>query len=262
MSAEPSPEPPPEQPTPDGEGDGSEVTLRTEQAAAAASVGEDDDASIAERLHEKEAAAKKEGASAPEAAAGARCGVEVDVLDDEVEKIEGIYEVQPLMPKEMRRGETEQVGLLVSPAAKERLQEIRQKHEVIAEASESDIGCVVLADRMKAKLVPIGELAVNRHQPDDIRELSPNGSTSWGWDIIARQTGETELLLDLRYAISREGSEFRPLKEPVYEGAIKVTPLQSDSTQNATELRATEREAAEQPWWRRILARIFGVFGA
>ena len=255
--AEPSLEPPPEQQTPDGEGDGSEVTLRTEQAAAAASVGEDDDASIAERLHEKEAAAKKEGASAPEAAAGARCGVEVDVLDDEVEEIEGIYEVKPLMPEEMRRGETEQAGLLVSPAAKERLQEIRQKHGVIAEASESNIGCVVLADRMKAKLVAIEELAIDRHQPDDIRELSPNQSTRWGWNITARQTGEKELLLDLSFAISREGSEFRPLKEPVYQGAIRVTPLQSDSTQNAT-----EREAAEQPWWRRILARIFGVFGA
>src|SRR5918994_902988 len=74
-SPEPSAEPAPEQPTPDSEGDESDVAVRTEQAAAAASVGEDDDASIAERLREKETAAMKEGASAPEAAAGARCGV-------------------------------------------------------------------------------------------------------------------------------------------------------------------------------------------
>jgi hypothetical protein len=243
-----------------GEGDGSEVTLRTTQAGAAASVGEDDDASIAERLREKEAAAMKEGASAPEAAAGARCGVEVDVLDDEVEKIEGMYEVKPLMPEEMRHGETEQAGLLVSPITKQKFQEVREEYGVIAEASESNTGCVVLADRMKAKLVPFEGLVIDRHQPDDVRELSPNLDTRWGWDITASQTGEQDLYLDLRYAISREGSEFRPLEEPVYEGAIKVSPLQSDSTQNAT-----EQEAEEQPWWRRIfggiLERIFGVIG-
>jgi hypothetical protein len=261
-SPKPSAEPAPEQPTPDGEGDESDVTVRTEQAAAAASVGEDDDASIAERLREKEAAAMKEGASAPEAAAGARCGVEVGVLDEEVEKMEGWYEVKPLMPEEMWYGETEQAGLLVSPVTRQRFQEVNEKHGVIAEASESNIGCVDLADRMKAQLVPVDRLDIDRHQLDDVRELSSTRSTRWGWDITASQTGELDLILDLSYSISREGQEFRRVSEsPVYDGAIRVTPRESDSTQNAT-----EQEAAEQPWWQRIfggiLERIFGVFGA
>src|ERR687898_671872 len=258
-SPEPSAEPAPEQPTPDSEGDESDVAVRTEQAAAAASVGEDDDASIAERLREKETAAMKEGASAPEAAAGARCGVEVDVLDDEVEEIEGLYEVKPLMPEEMWYGETEQAGLLVSPVTRQRFQEINEKHGVIAEASESNIGCVDLADRMKAQLVPVDRLDIDRHQLDDVRELSSTRSTRWGWDITASQTGELDLILDLSYSISQEGEEFRRVSEsPVYDGAIRVTPRESDSTQNAT-----EQEAAEQPWWRRIfggiLERIFGA---
>jgi hypothetical protein len=250
----PSPSPPPE--------DGSEVTPTTKQAATIADCSELSGAepSYEEALAQCEAAAEKAGASYLEAAAGARCGLEVDVLDDEVENTSGMYVIKPVIPKEMRNRETKQAGLLVSPATKKRFQEIRQKHEVIAEASESNSGCVVLTDRMKATLVslePLEELDIDRHQTDDIRELSANRDTRWGWAITANQTGEQSLLLDLRYAISREGSEFRSLKEPVYDGAIKVTPLQGDSTQ-----KATEQEATERPWWRRIwriFERIFGV---
>jgi hypothetical protein len=249
----------PSPPADGDEGNAGGITAIKQQAAAAASVGEDDDASIAERLREKETAAMKEGASAPEAAAGARCGVEVGVLDEEVEKMEGWYEVKPLMPEEMWYGETEQAGLLVSPVTRQRFQEVNEKHGVIAEASESNIGCVDLADRMKAQLVPVDRLDIDRHQLDDVRELSSTRSTRWGWDITASQTGELDLILDLSYSISQEGQEFRRVSEsPVYDGAIRVTPRESDSTQNAT-----EQEAAEQPWWRRIfggiLERIFGA---
>jgi hypothetical protein len=108
------------------------------------------------------------GDSAPEAAAGARCSLEVDVLDDEVEKLEGIYEVRPLLPEEMRLGETEQAGLLVSAVTKQRFEEIMEEQRVIAQASEADFGCVVLNDQMKAKLVPFDGLAIDRHQPDDV----------------------------------------------------------------------------------------------
>ena len=243
---------------PEGGGPGS-VEPRKRQAAAAASVGEDADASIPDRLDQKEAALEEEGASAPEAAAGSRCSLEVNVLDEELDKNAGLYEITPLMPKKVRHRETAQVGLLVSPVTRERFQEIRRKHGVVAEASESGSGCVKLTDRMKAQLVPYDpdELVIERHQPDDIRKLSSNRDTIWGWGITARQAGEINLLLDLRYAISREGQEYRRIPDsPIFDGEIKVTPLQSDSTQKVT----------ERPWWRRILEGIFerisGLFGA
>jgi hypothetical protein len=244
----PAPEPPAPgtaEPDPDGdsgaapaagggdrEGDGIGVTPTSKQAAAAASVAEDGDASIGERLRQKEEALKKEGASVPEARAGARCSTEVDVSDDEVKKSKGLFEIRPQMPKEMGHRETKQAGLLVSPVTKKRFEEIRQKHGDIDEVSESGIGCVELVDRMKAQLVPLDleGLGIIRHHPDDIRDLSSNRDTRWGWGITARQTGNLELLLDLRYAISREGQEFRLIPDsPVYEGAIWVTPFQSDS---------------------------------
>ncbi len=238
-----------------GSGGTGGIEPRKRQAAAAASVGEDDDASIPDRLDQKEAALKEEGASAPEAAAGGRCSLEVDVLDEELDKNAGLYEITPLMPKKVRHRDTAQVGLLVSPVTRERFQEIRRKHRVVAEASESDIGCVKLTDWMKAQLVAYDPdtLVIEQHQPDDIRKLSSNRNTMWGWGITARQTGEINLLLDLRYAISREGQEFRRIPDsPIFDGEIKVTPPQGDSTQKGT----------EQPWWRRILEGILEFFGA
>jgi hypothetical protein len=229
------------------------------QAAAAASTGEDDDASIAERLLRKEEAAINAGASVPEAKASARCSTEVEVSDDELKKVKGLYEIKPQMPEEVRLRKTEQVGLLVSPVTKKRFEEIRQKHGSINEKSTSGIGCVELVDRMKAQLVPLDleGLGIYGRHPNDVRELSSHRDARWGWDIYARQPGNLELLLDLRYAISREGQEFRLVPHsPVYDGEIRVSPLQSGSSEEAT----------ERPWWQRIFGGIFErisrLFGA
>jgi hypothetical protein len=226
---------------------------QTQQAAAAVSVGEDGAASIPERLDKKEAAAGEAEASPLQAAAAARCSLEFWVLDKEVgKKVTDLYEIDPLIPKKMSHRQTKQAGLVVSRVTRKRFQEIRKKYGSVAEASESNIGCVVLSNRMKAKLIRLGEYDFKAHDLDDIRDLSSNHSTRWGWDITASQTGEQELALELSYdAIdpkSRERSEeFRKLEEPVYHGEIKVTPRQSDSTP----------KPRERPWWRRI----FEVFG-
>jgi hypothetical protein len=230
-----------------GGGDGiGGVDLSKRQAAAATSAGEADDASIAERLRKKVAALKKAGTSAREAEAGARCGLSVNILDEELDKGEGLYHVTPQIPKKIGQGETKPAGLLVTPATKERFQEIRQKHGAVAEASESDIGCVRLTDWMGATLISASseELDVDRQQLDDIHKLSSNRSTRWGWDVTARRTGELNVVLDLRYAISRKSQEFRRIPDsPVYEGTIKAIPPESNSTQKDT----------ERAWWQRLL---------
>jgi len=231
---------------PDGGIDGVEV--KELQAAAAARVAEDKDASTATRLRQKEAALKKVGASAQEAAAGSRCSLEVEVLDEELNKLKdlGAYEIDPQVPQKMRYGEDEPAGLVISPVTEEMFQEIGKKHGNVAEASESDIGCVKLADRMKAKLIPYksGELDVHSHQ-GDIRDLSSNRDTSWGWEITASKTGELNLLLDLSYAISRKDQEFRQIQDsPVYDDVIEVKP-KSDST----------HKEEKESWWQNITGK-------
>ena len=129
---------------------------------------------------------------------------------------ERIYEIMPQMPEEIRLGETERAGLVVSPLT-------------IDEVSESDTGCVELADRMMAQLVPLDleKSVVSRQHPDNtIQKLSSNRVTRWGWDITARQTGKLRLILDLRYAISAEGQEFRQVPQSPVDVAIRVTTEQ------------------------------------
>jgi hypothetical protein len=210
-------------------------------------------------LHQKEEAAINAGASVPEAKASARCSLEVDVLDEKVDKIKGMYKIRPYVPEKMRHRETEDAGLVVSPVTKESFEEITQQHRDIAKASKSYIGCVGLTDQMEATLSPyhLDELDIHRYQTDDIRKLSSGQETRWGWAITTRQTGKLKFYLNLRYAISRKSQEFRLIPDsPVYEKAIKVTPPESDSTQKAT----------ERPWWQRILGgiseRISRLFGA
>jgi hypothetical protein len=204
-------------------------------------------------LRKKEVVANNAGASVSEARASARCSLEVNVLDEELDKeldkSKGLYEIDPHMPRKMQHKDTKQAGLLVLPATKERFRAISQKHELVAETSESDIGCVRLTDRMEATLVQadMEELGVHRDQPDDVRKLSSELTTKWGWYITAHQTGNLRLQLDLRYAISKEGQEFRAISEsPIYYGAVKAKPLQSEST----------HKGKEESWWQNIISAL------
>ena len=130
------------------------------------------------------------------------------------------------------------------------MQEIDQQNRGIAEISgsgaqisESRVGCVKLTKQMKAVITayPLEELAISSYH-SNIRKLSSGRPTIWGWKITARKTGEPTLSLALSYAISGGDADFRSLKNPVYEEAIKVTPPQT--------------------WWQRIFERISEIFGA
>ena len=225
-----------------GDGTGG-VEPRERQAAAVAHAGEDNADPISERLRQKEDAARDAEATPREAQAAARCGVEVDVLDAGMKRIEdqGLFEVTPYLPEEIRLGETKEAGLRVEPTTTKEFREIRQRHEDVAGASESAVGCIILSNRMLATLIPLGDqedqeaLKVVRGQGDDLRKLSDNSDTSWSWEIKGRQAGNPELLLDLKYEMAQE-EEFRLTPgSPVYEKEIKVT----------------------SPWWQRIFEGIF-----
>jgi hypothetical protein len=212
------------------------IEPRELQAAAAARVGENNDASIANRLRQKEAVANNAGASVPEARAGARCSTEIEVSDNEAKNIlAGRYDIIPQVPKKIRLGESERAGLLVSPVPQQTFREISQKHEDIEEASKSNFSCGYLTERMQAELVRLDPqaLGADRDHPDDIQKLSSHQEVKWSWDINARQEGNPEVSLLLKYELSPESQEFRgiPQVSPVYEERIRVPAL---------------------PWWQRI----------
>ena len=66
-------------------------------------------------MNQKEAALREEGASAPEAAAGGRCSLQVDVLDEGLDKSKGLYVIDPLMPENMRQKGPNGPGCVLRP---------------------------------------------------------------------------------------------------------------------------------------------------
>jgi hypothetical protein len=224
------------------------IEPRELQAAAVARVGEDNDASIATRVRQKEAVATIAGATVSEAMAGARCSIEIEVSDDEAKKIlAGRYEITPQMPKKIRLGKSEQAGLLVSPIPQQKIREMRQKHAAIEEASKSDFGCGYLTDRMQAELVPLDPeaLGADRLHPNDIQELSSHKEIQWSWKVSGRQAGNPEVWLELSYELPRERQQFRGIPEvsPVYKEPIRVTETWWQRILG---------------WWQRMWQRIFG----
>jgi hypothetical protein len=218
------------------------IEPRELQAAAAARVGDNPDASIANRLRKKEAVANNAGASDPEARASARCSTEIEVSDEEVKKIvAGQVDIRPQMPKKIPFGEAKRAGLLVSSVPQQRSREISQKQEDIKKDSKSTFGCGYLTERMQAELVPLEELEALGIVPrysHDIQKLSSHQEVIWSWKVSGRQAGTPEVLLNLSYELSQEGPEFRGIPQsPVYNEPIRVT---------------------RQSWWQRIWQRIFG----
>jgi hypothetical protein len=224
------------------------VAPTTQQAAGAASAGEDADAPLAKRLRQKVNSLLIGGALAREAEAGGLCGLQIESGDEKWAKATGLFTLEPSMPPKMTYRKTEQAGLRVSPLTKEKLKEITQQYSRVAEISASEVGCVKLTDSMRAELIATDakNLAIRPHQ-SAIRKLSSGQATRWGWEIAARKTGEQGLFLILEYDIlggdSGGDPRFRQLKTP-REYAIKVTPLQ------------------KPPWWQRIFDRISEIFGA
>jgi len=209
------------------------------QAAAVSRVGENNDASIAIRVRQKEAVATNTGATEPEAKAAARCSIEIEVSDDEAKKIvAGRFDILPQIPQKIRLGKTKPAGLRVSPIPQQRSREKSQKHADIEEASRSNFGCGYLTNRMEADLVAVDQdvdqevLGVAPRHHDDIQELSSHKEVKWSWHVSGRQAGKPKVYLDLKYELSREGQVFRhiPQVSPVYAEPIRVTG----------------------PWWQRI----------
>lgn len=204
---------------------GTGVGRTTRQAAAIArGVREDGGASIPERLHRREAAGIRAGASPPEAAAGARCDLELELLGGAVKKLySGDVRIAPHIPEQMQREETIPVELSVSPK-EEVYGSLKQQNEEVAESSSAESQCVGLTERMKAILTG-NDLDINPHQGKDssIQQIAAP-HTSWGWDITASAEGRQHLYLNLGQEIERPGqeSDFHWVEQAPFDGVIEV----------------------------------------
>ena len=209
-----------------GIGDGAEVEPETEQAAAiTGTVQSDSDASIEERLDAGTEEGVRAGASRAEAAAGSRCSLEVEFLDDYVQELlPGAYQLTPrAIPEEVRYGSTRRLVLSILPTTEDVFEKIKQKQEDVAEASESDVECVGLTREMKAKLASLDDLKISSRDPAT-QPIPEEQTTVWEWYVTGKPEGRQSLYLDLSYAISPPGEDpvFRSHEPPPLEETISV----------------------------------------
>jgi hypothetical protein len=196
--------------------------------------GADPGPSIEEQLDAGTEAGVRAGASRPEAAAGTRCSLEVRFLDDFVQElIPGSYRLTPeKAPKELQYGTTKRIRLIISPETREVFEKIRQKNAAVAEASESNIGCVSVTNVMKATLGSLGDLDISSRD-ESVKALYADRSTEWEWYVTGKPEGRQSLYLDLSYEVStpHQDATFRSHEPPLLEEAIlvKSTPLQDVS---------------------------------
>jgi hypothetical protein len=218
-----------------GSGDGAGVEPKEKQAAVISSMVQGDSAaSIEEQLDAGTEAGVRAGASRPEAAAGTKCSLEVKFLDDYVQTLlPGAYKITPnAIPEELKYGSTRRVVLSILPTTREVFENIKQKQEAVAKASESDVECVGLTGRMKATLGSLDGLEISSRD-ENVKPVYADETTVWEWSITGRPKGRQSLYLDLSYAISPPGKVpvFRSHEPPPLEETITVraTPLQNVS---------------------------------
>lgn len=215
--------------------DGPGVGPTTRQAAAiSGSARKDEGASIPERLLRREAAGIRAGASPPEAAAGARCDLELEMLGRASKELyQGEFRIVPRIPNDMQRDETISVELSVSPT-EELYGKLRKQYEEVAESSVAESRCVGLTERMEAVLTGGPGLDINSHQGENssVRSIAPDAA--WGWDITASAAGQHPVHLNLGQEIKlpSQESDFHWVQPAPFDGAITVraTLLQNVSS--------------------------------
>ena len=231
-----------------GDGTGG-VKPSTRQAAAAANAGEDGDASIPERLRQKEDALNKAGASVPEAKAGARCSLEENLLGDifsEELSRRKLAQVRPdPAPKEMRYEGTVTVELLVSGSVREVYEKLERLYEKVAQVSEAK-DCLDLTKIMKAKLTgsPGSHVEISTHEDSPFKQRITH-NTTWRWDVTANTAGDYHLFLFL----GQDVDKFSGAR--TYSTWVDPAPLRYDEVITVIKARPLQQvlDSAGRNWW-------------
>lgn len=214
-----------------GNGGTGVVATSTKQAATIAGAGQKyGDASIGERLAEKEAAGERAGAGHSEAAAGARCSLEAELYGRTVKLLPGKVEIRPSIPREMGYEEEKKVELLVSGTTGRLFQKLGRQYEKVNETSESDVRCMAVTRFMEATLFS-PTLDIEPLPGDPVKLIRPNQETEWRWYITGNPKDDNPLILRLSQKIKagKEAEELSSIEQVLFDGTLTVSagPLQT-----------------------------------
>jgi hypothetical protein len=230
------PPPPPPPPAPSGAGEGSSGAIHSISSDAREAVK--DGASPKEAVAEAQAAGENAGASKA-AAAGAKNAVSLALIDGTMTN--GVVKgnvAYTTPPQEMRWKDSTDMELVLSPSTSNSIEELKQKIKEVKEAGEVTVEPVDVSQRMEAVVfsTPDPAFDVNAITGESQQLIISEGDTEWRWKIIASNTGDKDLYLNLSVGLSspQEGEtySFRPAEGfPVsFEKiSVKGTPWQNAS---------------------------------
>lgn len=200
----------------------------------AAGVVADGDGSISDMFERVEAVALSRGLSRSEADYSARCGLETALLNAiSKELIHGRYiKVSPApTPKEMEYGDSVTVELLVSGDASGLYEKLEGQYGEVAEASETEEGCVGVVESMKARISD-RSFKIDPHQDKEVKRITHD--TAWRWDVTANTEGKNTVDLFVGHVLQLGEMELVPHwvePSPVRHATITVKqePLRAKS---------------------------------
>jgi hypothetical protein len=203
---------------------GVEATPRAATARqTAAEVVAQGDASIADMLDQIEDALIAKGKPRSEAVASAPCSLETALLNATIKKLvrgESLKVGPDPAPKEMVKGDTIPVTLVVSGAIREVYEELQGQYEEVAEASEAK-GCPVLTPSMKGDIHE-HHFAVNPRQGASRRPITSH-DIKWRWDLTAIKEGENSASIFWGYELKHAELGLRPKSTIASQRTITVT---------------------------------------
>jgi len=198
-----------------------------------------DGASPKEAVAEAQAAGENAGASKAAAAAGAKNAVSLALIDgtmtNGVVKGNVAYNTPP---QEMRWKDSTDMEVVLSPSTTNSIDDLKQKIKEVKEAGEVEVEPVDVSQRMEAVVfsTPDPAFDVNAIMGESQQPIIAEGDTKWGWKIVASNTGDKDLYLNLSIGLSSpqqgESFAFRPVEGfPVsFEKiSVKGTPWQNAS---------------------------------
>src|SRR5215216_4963830 len=198
-----------------------------------------DGASPKEAVAEARAAGENAGASKAAAAAGAKNAVSLALIDgtmtNGVVKGNVAYNTPP---QEMRCKDSTDMEVVLSPSTTNSIDDLKQKIKEVKEAGEVEVEPVDVSQRMEAVVfsTPDPAFDVNAIMGESQQPIISKADTKWRWKIIASNTGDKDLYLNLSIGLSspqeEESFSFRPAEGfPVsFEKiSVKGTPWQNGS---------------------------------
>lgn len=166
-------------------------------------------------------AAQDRGASPEAAVAGGNCAARVALADGTYLDIFRGHMVFETPAKEMVWQARDVTELVMSPSARNSIEDLKQELEEAQQSDEIQGRCIGLASKMQAKLISSdAAFAITPLVPTEVQDIAVSESTGWKWEIVASNEGTHRLALYIE--MQSEQGEVRAVQPLPFDDDVVV----------------------------------------